>query len=242
MRKVMCLITALLVCASLACSVFAAEEFVPSISYKGVPEIVTVKDANGKEAVAVVRNTAGSAVSYVYEECLLVTPVSEASTSTKNPAAAKTELLSVYKALSDGTMTLPYSSKVKASDMVIKDLFDVSFICTGHNHDESLAAEGVTVEFTFDLDVAKDENVVVMTYKNNAWGEIAKVVNNGDGTVTCTFEHLCPVSISVQGESSDVAPGTGDEVGGNMIMWIAIMTVSAAAMVVMIATRRKVQR
>ena len=241
MKKIICLVTVLLLCVSFACPVFAAEEFVPSISYKGMPDVVPVKDANGKDAVGVIRDASGAIVRYFYEDCLWMTPVAKAVTDPKIPDDAEKELLEVYEALSNGTMKLPYGEDVEAEYMVIRDLFDLSWICETHGCEEEVEPVGVVLELTFDLDVDADEKVVVMTYKNDAWGEITKVVNNGDGTVTCTFEHLCPVSISVQSKVTGEPDGTGDDFGSDLHMWIALMAVSAAAVVVVTATRRKVR-
>lgn len=240
MRKLICLITVLLLCVSFACPIFAAEEFVPSISYKGTPETVGIKDANGQDAIGVIRDANGAVAGYVYEDCMRLTPVASAANDPQIPADAKTELLEVYDALSKGTMKLPYGEDVKAEYMVIRDLFDVSWLCS-HNHVAALEPAGVVFELTFDLGVAEDATVVVMTYKNDAWGEIAGVKNNGDGTVTCTFEHLCPVSISVLNESAGDSDDTGDAFGADLYMWIALMAVSAVAVVAIVVSRRKVQ-
>ena len=240
MRKLVCLLTVLLICVSLACPALAAEEFVPSISYKGTPSVVTVKDENGNDASAVIRNADGTAAGYVYEPCMLVTPVANAANENDIPAEAKEQLMAVYKALNDGTMKLPYGEGIKAEDMVIRDLFDVSWLCS-HGHAAALEPTGVVFEMTFDLGVDADAKVVVMTYKNDAWNEIAKVVNNGDGTVTCTFEHLCPVAIAVESESAGESGDTGDNIGNSMYLWIALMVVAASAVVILTATRRKVQ-
>lgn len=240
MRKLICLLTVLLICASLACPALAAEEFVPSISYKGTPSVVSVKDENGNDASAVIRNADGAAAGYVYEPCMVVTPVANAANEKDIPAEAKSQLLAVYKALNDGTMKLPYGEGVKAENMVIRDLFDISWLCD-HGHAAALDPTGVVFEMTFDLGVDADAKVVVMTYKNNAWGEIAKVVNNGDGTVTCTFEHLCPVAIAVESKNAADTDDTGDTIGNNMYLWIVLMVISASAVVIMTATRRKVQ-
>lgn len=238
MKRIICLIMVMLLCASFVCTALAAEEFVPSISYKGMPEVVTVKDANGNDAYGVLRDATGAVAGYVYEQCLLLTPVANAATDPDIPTEAKTELLSVYEALSNGTMQLPYGDDVDADAMVIRDLFDVSWLCS-HGHNDALIPEGVVIEMTFDLGVDAEAPVVVMTYKNDAWSEIAKVQNNGDGTITCTFEHLCPVSISVLGAGTPDA--TSDVLGNGMYLWIALMVVSAAAVVTVVATRRKVQ-
>ena len=240
MRRIISIITAILVCAALACPAFAASEFVPSISYKGNPDVVKVSTPSGTEAVAVIRDETGAITNYMPVDCMKFTPVATAAGDAEIPAEAKALLMSVYADLKDGSVKLPYSSDVKAEDMVIRDLFDISFLCE-HGHVADLAPEGVAIEMTFDLDIAKDAVVSVMTYKNNAWGEIAKVVNNGDGTITCTFESLCPVAISVLGEASESPKDTGDAVGRNMHMWIALMTVSAVAVVALVVARRKVQ-
>ena len=238
MRKLICLTVALLLCVSFACPIFAAEEFVPSISYKGTPEVVTVTDPNGKEALGVIRNAAGEIIDYIYAECLWLTPVARATDDPKIPDDAEKLLLRLYDELSKGTMKLPYGDDVNPEEMVIRDLFDISWLC-GHDHDAVLAPEGVTIDLTFNLGIAKDERVVVMTYKNNEWGEIAAVKNKGDGTLTCTFEHFCPVSFSVKGKT---APDkTGDLPGTSLHLWIALMSVATVAMAAVIVTRRKVR-
>ena len=240
MRKLICLITVVLVCVSLVCPALAAEDFVPSISYKGTPDVVTVKDSNGADATGVVLNEEGEVTGYVYEGCMTLTPVANTSDDAQVAPEVKEELDSLYQALTEGTMKLPYSDEVNAEDMVIRDLFDVSWQCS-HGHAAELEPEGVTFEMTFDLGVDKDATVVVMTYKNNAWNEIAKVVNNGDGTVTCTFEHFCPVVVSVLNENAGQPDDAGDSIGNSMHLWVALMVVSVAAVVVITATRRKVQ-
>lgn len=238
MRKFICLLIAALLCVSLVCPALAAGEFVPSISYKGTPNVVAVKDQSGNDAAAVIRDASGTVTGYVYDACMTLTPVANAADA-QIPAEVKEELRALYAALNDGTMKLPYGDGVDAENMVIRDLFDVSWLCS-HGHAAALEPNGVVFEMTFDLGVAKDATVVVMTYKNEAWGEIAKVVNNGDGTVTCTFEHLCPVAISVLSETAGNPDDAGDAVGSNMHLWIALMVVSAAVVVVMLVSRRKV--
>lgn len=243
MKRIICLIVAIVACLTLACPAFAAEgEFVPSISYKGAPDIVTVKDPSGETAIGVVCDADGKVIDYLYSSCLLVTPVSEAKTSTLIPDAAEKLLLEVYEALSTGMMTLPYekyNADLNPSEMVIRDLFDVSWLCT--DHPEALAPKGVTVTVIFDLGVDADETVYCMSYKNSEWNPIVSVENNGDGTVTCVFEDFCPIAFALR---SNVPPSkTGDNVGQTLYIWIIVMVVSAAAVVVLLITgRRKKER
>ena len=236
MKKVISLITALLICVSLASSVFAAEDaFVPSVPSKGAPTIVTIKDGEGKPAIGVVKDSSGKTTGHLYNDCLLITSVSEANTSTKIPADAKTTLLSVYDQLNKGTMKLPYGKDVDADKMVIKDLFDVSWMCT--EHPSAIAAAGVTIELTFDIDVASTADVVVMSYKNSAWSEIVSVKNNGDGTITCVFEDFCPVAIAIPSDANSKPSETGDN--SNLLLWTVLLAASAAAVVVLVTVRRR---
>ena len=172
MKKVICLTLAVLICVSLAVTALA-NTFVPSITYKGSPDIVSD-----------------------YEGCLRVTPVSKAKTL---PKAEEELLLKVYKELSDGTMVLPYDKVegIDADKMVIRELLDVAFTCD-HEHATKLKDEGVSVTVTFKLGVAKDDVLVAMTYVNDEWVPAVELVNNGDGSVTCTFEDLCPVVFAIE--------------------------------------------
>jgi hypothetical protein len=69
-----------------------------------------------------------------------------------------------------------------------------------------------------------------MTYKNDQWDPIVSCVNNGDGTVTATFEKLCPVEFSI---NTDTTPpsGTGDV--NPFSVWGVIAIVSLAAIVIL---------
>lgn len=237
MKKFICFITAVMLCISLASFAFAAEvEFVPSISYKGAPDIVEITDDEGNPAIGTIVDANGEITGYVPVDHLLITPLAEAETSTKIPADARDELLFVYDEMEKGNMKLPYGKDVDASKMIVRDLYDVSWICND-GHKEMVAQPGITVTLTFNIGIPANTDVVVMTYINNTWSEIVSVKNNGDGTITCVFEDFCPVAISVpvpgQGGSSD----TGDK--SNIMLWAVLLGVSATAVVVLVALRRR---
>ena len=104
MKRVVCLTMVLVLCLCLGMPAFAAEgDFVPSIGYKGAPEIVPTKDKDGKDAIGEVLDEEGKVTDYIYGECLVITPVSEAKTSTLIPDDAE-QLLSVYDQLLAGDM------------------------------------------------------------------------------------------------------------------------------------------
>lgn len=239
MKKAFSLIAALLVAASLACTAFAAD-FVPSISEKGSPVLVLIDDDQGNKVQGKIV-TDGEDTGFLGNLCLVVTAVADAETSTLIPDDAEKLLLEVYAKLKSGEMKLPYekiSPEIDPEAMVIRDLFDVSWLCG--EHPVIVAPKGVCVELIFDLNLGKDTEVYAMSYKNGEWSPIVSCVNNGDGTVTCVFEDFCPVAFSVPMNSISVTPApTGD--GANLLLWGALATASVAGLVVLI-TRRKNER
>ena len=60
MKKIICLLTVLVLCMSLVVPAMAAEDsFVPSITYKPNPEIVPVAGEDGQEYIGVIRDKEG---------------------------------------------------------------------------------------------------------------------------------------------------------------------------------------
>lgn len=309
MRKLICLIAAMMLILSLPLGVFATSgSFVPSVTYKEGPAVQEVKTETGSAAVGVVVDKQGNTSSYVEKECLVITPISamiltkpEVITPTEAPATEETlapgetaateeteatevteatvpsavseetaQLLEVYVALEEGTMEIPYEKiegvdEEKAEKMVVLDLASVTWVCDEvncqHDHKGAVEEEGVTFQVTFDLGVAPDTEIYAMTYKNDEWNPIVSTVNNGDGTVTCVFEHLCPVAFVVNSDTLPVpeettapavdsdhqeaapeAPAVNEAeaesksgVGG----WAALMAAAAAALAVVVGKKKK---
>lgn len=237
MKRFFAIITVIMMCASLMVPAMAAQEFTPSVTNKPAPEIVPVVDPDGNEHIGVIRDEDGEIIGYVDEGCLIVTPVSEVDTSTEIPEDARATLKDVYGKLQDGSMTIPYekhNDDLDAGKMVIRDLFDATFVCT--ECPEKLEPEGVVLELIFDLNIEPGVEVYAMTYKNDQWDPIVSTVNNGNGTVTATFEKLCPVEFSVNTATDDPGPGTGDQ--GNTSLWAIIAIGSLAAIVVLTVVYR----
>ena len=201
-------------------------------------------------------------ISDIYDTCLIITAVSEAMNTTEQVAeqiddqsAAHVEvgtdkhiaetLKHVYEELNNGNMKLPYEKveNCKAEDMVILELLDISWVCgkpeDDHNHEEQVRPEKVVFDLTLALGVAPDARVVIMTYDEHTgeWDPIPKVINNGDGSVTCTFEHFCPIAISIE------QPSAAEETAAaNIGMWVAVMLAAAAGVVVVLLGMRKKQK
>ena len=224
MRKIMSLMVALLLFVGLVCPAMAAESvFVPSISYKDVPEIEEAEQ-DGKDVTG----------------CLVVTSITGAREKTTDIYQEDRDLLlDVYKKLDNGEMKLPLDE-----DYVIRELVDVSWQKTScveaeHGHKQWLQKENTTVSVTFDLGVNKSTEVVVMAYLDGKWVEAESVVNNGNGTVTVVFEDICPVAFCVKRSTQVEPPKTGDPAAGNLPMYRAVLVVSAVALVALLIWRGK---
>lgn len=236
MKRFFAIITVVMMCISLAVPALAAQEFMPSVTNKPAPEIVPVPDGDGNLHIGIIRDKDGKIISYVDEGCLIITPVSEVDTSTEIPEPSRVVLKDVYGKLTNGSMTIPYekhNAKLDSSKMVIRDLFDATFVC--EEHPKMLEPEGVTLELIFKLDVKAGANVYAMTYKENAWDPIVSCVNNGNGTVTCVFEKLCPIEFSISTATTPPAT-TGDL--GNMSLWGIVAIVSLLAIVALTVVYR----
>lgn len=262
MKKIVSILAVLLLCAALTVPAFATQEATPSVKNDLAPEVVPVEDPEGNPAAGVIID-ADVVIDYVYyAPCLVVTPVYEAEESKLIPDHSEDLLLEVYEKLSSGEMTIPYekfNAGLDASKMVVRDLFDVSFLC--EEHPDMLEPVGVQFQITFKLGVDADEDVYVMTYKNGEWNPVVSTVNNGDGTVTCVFEDFCPVAFCV--EVDDETPGddgtgddgtgddgtgdspvtppvqTGDQTSEQLLLWgsVAVVCLIALAVLTVVYTR-----
>ena len=252
MKRILCLVMVTVLIFALASSAFAAKaEFVPSISYKDHPEIVPVPPKPGTDPAPddkvivgeIVDKENDEVVKDIYDEHLIVTPVAGAGESTEIPEEAKDQLLDIYDQLVEGTMEIPYEKidpSINPSDMVIRDLFDVSSVDNENN--QLVLEENMSVKVTFDLGVGSDVEVYCMTYINDEWVPAISVLNNGNGTVTVIMDAFGPVIFSVEGTGSVTPPPqTGDQFGAQLPLWIAVMAVSAVGLfaVLVIGNRKK---
>ena len=230
MKRVVSLITVFLLCVALAVPAFAAEEFVPSITYKEGPQTSrgSLVDENGAQDV---------------EECIVVTTIEQAIEKlTDVTQEERDQLLEIYEDLENGDMTLPGDD-----DYVVWELFLLGFEDEDCRQDEEhgqkgdrLKKKGVTLDVDFDVDVEPGETVIVMVYVDGEWIPV-ETKNNGDGTITCVFEDIGPV-VFCREKGKTEPPKTGDDLGKTLILWIVLMVASAAAIVVLSVNRRKVTR
>lgn len=233
MRKIITVLLALLILSTLACPVFAAEnQFVPSISYKDGPELDQAEMKGEK-------NT----------DCIVITSIQSAKDkATDITQEARDLLLEVYAQLKDGSMKLPLDNE----KYVIRELVDISFkqtkcVNTDHVHAEELNKPEVTITLQLDMGVNKYTEVVGFSYNDGEWNELVSVTNNGDGTLTVVMDHFCPTVFCVSTDEvtnnpQAMPPKTGDAVGQNLTLYIAVMVASLAAIVAIVVIRRKDSR
>jgi len=235
------------------CPVITAKaDFTPSVSYKPAPEIVTTPDGNGNEIIGYVKDEDGNILSTEYTSSIIITPIAEVDTSTRIPKSAAEELKKVYNDIVLGkTKFSDYPDLNKAvaeaigqgkdgDDLVVRDIFDITEV--SDTLLKYLPGKGNTIDLTFDLDIPANEFVAVMIYINGQWELATDVINNGDGTVTITFEHFSPVAFLVHGTGvkGELVPVTGDNTMNDITLWIALAGVSLVAMIgVGIVYRRK---
>ena len=242
MKKLTCLLLALAVCLSIAAPVFATENesFVPSITYKPSPEIVPVENEEGKEVIGVIRNEEGEVVDYVDHGCLVVTPIAHVwDPEAEVPEEVERLLTFVYEELNEERMEIPYdkhNADLDAANMVIRDLFDARWACEEHRI--MIEEKGILFEITFDLGVSADTPIYAMTYdeETKEWSPVVNTVNNGDGTVTCTFEHLCAIEFSMPVAAAN-AP-IDDAPTMTIWPWILILVLAVAAIIVIVISKR----
>lgn len=231
MRKIIGLLAALVVCMNLAAPAFAVENgFVPSITYKPNPDIVEVEGEDGEEYIGVIYNASGQSVEYVGHGCLLTTPVADVWNEEIEVSKVIEDLLkSIHEQLSDGSMKIPYEKHEAGLDpdnMVIRDLFDARWVCEDHR--AMVEEEGVAFKLTFDLGVVSDAQIYTMVYDEatGEWSPVVETVNNGDGTVTCTFEKLGVVAFSTPGAATP-----DDAQSANAFPWIIVLILAAAGVI-----------
>ena len=227
MRKICAAIAALLLLIALTVPVLGAEDdFVPSITYKGGPEIVEAK-MNEEDVTA----------------CLVATSILEAKEKKTDITQAERDLLlEVYEKLVKDEMELPVDD-----DLVVRELVDVSFqhsecVEPEHNHKEWLARDNTSVEVKFDMGLPTDVQLEVLVYINEEWIPVEDVTVNPDKTVTVVFEDICPVAFCVHRSAQEPPAQTGDTMGRMLWLWIVLLLASIGALVYLVQNRRKFLR
>ncbi|MBQ9967405.1 MAG: hypothetical protein IJO88_01625 [Oscillospiraceae bacterium] len=236
MKRVISIMLTLLLCAALFCPVMAAEDdFVPSITYKPMPELTGEQADDGCIIIGYVESD-GEVIGTVHyddgviyidrgtihetvdegHKCLVITPIAEAETDPEIPEEARELLLWVYDELLKNGMSFIDCPELDASIAAhLGEGKTVQDMVVRDLFDVSvlceplrayLEPEGTTICLDFDLGLAPGSYVEVIAYKNGKWQMIEEVEVNAKGSLTCTvYEDFCPVAILVPEGTADAA-------------------------------------
>lgn len=243
MKKIIACLLALVLCFAMATTAMAVEVgFTPSVEEKPGPGIVPDGDIIGA-----VYGPDGSILDYAYKGDIIITPIAQVNTSTEIPEDARQELIEQNKILNaDGTKLSELCPGLNdmaanalgagknADDLVIRDLFDVSI--TDPELKALVEIDGNKLELTYNLGIGADEFITAMVYVDGKW-VVVETVNNGDGTVTCLFEDVCPVAFVVADTYADGPSQTGD--AANVTLWVAAAVISLVAIVALVVVYRR---
>ena len=225
MKKLLCLIQALILCVLLVTPAFAEESiFVPSISYKDGIEIV-LAEMNSEDMMG----------------CIIVTSVSGAkNTLTDITNEERALLLDVYERLENESLKLPINSEYVIRDLVSIDFKNAGCVEAGHGHKEWLEKDNTFIKITFkNKKVEEGKQLKVYTYHEGKW-ILNETVFNEDGTITVTFEDIGPVAFCIVDPSS-AGQGGGCSCKVNWL-WILILLLILATATLMVEIYRRFDR
>ena len=244
MKKVICLLLAMMLCVGMALPALAVDDgFVPSVSYDPNPGIVPGVDPEGNDYIGIVYDENGDIIEYIERGCLLITPIAYLWDDTKVVSDEIRELLTyIHQGLEDETMVLPYElfeQKLYEANMAVIDIYDLRWTC--EEHPIMLDPIGVVIDLTFDFNIDPNVELFVLAYDkdNDEWAPIVETVNNGDGTITCTLEELAPLAFTVKVDAVDdgaVETEAIPETGSNSVVWVvglAVIVICSAVVVVL---------
>lgn len=216
----------------------SAANFVSSVEQKEAPQVTGAQlvDAQGNEVavstneivIVAVGNTAAAAPE-VQEN------LAKAYEQVKSEEFIAEIAPAVEKVLQD------VAPEVKAEDLVVSDVFDVSL--TGAAAD-ALAAGG-SVTLNFDVNLAPSTTLVVLhNYADDQWEVIPsdRVARNADGSVDITFTSLSPIVFLMDSADVEVdpegpnSPQTGDN---TVVVAMTVVLLGCAVMGGAVLARKK---
>lgn len=242
MKKLMTLFLALALAASL--TVPALASFTPSVENKGRPTVIDAVFEDGTDARPDLRVTAYSKRNTSDNAAVAIKKILEdAHTEVKSAGRLDSLTADVNTWLTDN------HAGVKAEDLLVSDLFDVSFVQSGELL-EGIPAPHKTVTITFQLTVPV-ENVLLVLHKDGSSWELKNSKNTaqyekiGKDQVKVTFDSLSPVVFAIDSAEFHVDPNgpTSPQTGEiSPVVVIAGMTIVAACAAAYVVRKEKAAR
>lgn len=242
MKKLMTLFLALALAASLTVPALAG--FTPSVENKGGPTVVDAVFEDGRDAGPYLlvtayrkRNTSDNAAVAIKKI------LEDAHTEVKSAGRLDSLTADVNTWLTD------HHTGVKAEDLLVSDLFDVSFVQDGELL-KDMPASHQTVTITFQLTVPV-ENVLLVLHKDGSSWELKNSKNTaqyekiGKDQVKVTFDSLSPVVFAIDSAEFHVDPNgpTSPQTGEiSPVVVIAGMTIVAACAAAYVVRKEKAAR
>lgn len=240
MKKLAAIIIALAIvaCSALAC--FASEQVVPSVTAKDSPEFVEVSEGVFAEIIGA---STGEQLKALTAEEILVTPYSEAVDEDSDiPEDVKANLVKAFEQIqgTDNLNTLnagldeaakTLNPAFTAGNLVVVHLFDLSVPADSLELLNSNENCFLKVRLNLGLDEKTPTPIIMHLDDEEGWLIVDRdlVVNNGDGTVTVSFNSLCPIAVLTGVEKSGSEnPGTSN-IADSAMMTVVLCAIAFAA-------------
>ena len=171
MKKIISLVLVLMLCVALAAPAMAT--YAPSVTYEAVADTFVVEAEVGGEDVT--------------ETIVVTTELDAIEENTAITEEEREAFLDLLAEIKEGTMVLPVEEGFEVREVVYLSM-DIE------------EGDVVTVTATFDLGVAAGAEIVMLAFIDGEWVELGTVINNGDGTITVTFDFAgnCPIAFAVK--------------------------------------------
>ena len=222
-RKLTAILAAALLVCSMATSAFAAKNFVGSVENNEAPE-VSDETTNSNPN---------------WDGDLVVTPMSDLSSL---PAEKRAEIQEAYETitsakdlgeLNDGLAALADKKGVEIADLLISDLFDISYTESSNGEEPGT--------FSIKLNLQTLENFVALLHYNGTEWEIVPNVKVTGNSLSFKADDLSPFAIVVADENAlPDSPQTGDSMIPTLCMGLAVVFAAAGMTCFMVGKKKAV--
>lgn len=254
MKKIVAILAVIALIAALTVPAFAVE-FTPSAETKAAPEVVQQTDESGNAVEVIVYNEDGTVAEDTGEYSVVITSASNPSAAPSaeiaeqladakeqvqaaDTVAELTSGMSVALQMAKASSTDAADKEVDMTDLVVRDLFDVTVMKGGE-----VAEDVGATTFTVSTNLKQDEMYFVLhNYEEDEWEVVEDTSLAANGDLTITLNSRSPIAIitpgTVTAAAGDGAP-TSPQTGENASLLLILGLVFAAAAVVMFTVGRK---
>lgn len=232
MKKFLCGFFGVILCFSIVCPVYAAKD-IGNIEGTLTPKLL--------KAGSVV-DSKGQILAKEKKESIIITPISKVESEDDISVIEYQKFATGEKRLTDVNGLEKQVKKVLGENSDVDSLYirDYFNLTLNSEKNELLKEKGITIDLTFESGVGKKEKVFAIYLHDDKWKCIDSVKNNGDGTVTATFEELSTVAFLVAEETIDVVEREElqiREYHTEIEIWSMVAVISFGLIVVLLCLR-----